>query len=76
VIWSQNHSDGFSRFGFKTGGDGFFQFDFKTGGNDLSRFSLKTGGSGFFIWPSKLAATVWWFEPQNHRDDFLVYALK
>jgi hypothetical protein len=23
VVWPQNHSDGFHRFGLKTGGDGF-----------------------------------------------------
>jgi hypothetical protein len=32
VVWPQNHSDGFLRFGFKTGGDVFFQFGLKTSG--------------------------------------------
>jgi hypothetical protein len=35
VVLPQNHWDGFSWFGLKTGGD------------SLSRFSLKTGGGGF-----------------------------
>jgi hypothetical protein len=31
---------------------------------------------GFLISPSKSAATVWWFGPQNHRGGFLVWASK
>jgi hypothetical protein len=64
VVWPQNQWDGFLRFGFKIGGDSF------------SRFSIKTGGSGFLVCASKLAATVWWFEPQNHLDGFWVWASK
>jgi hypothetical protein len=30
----------------------------------------------FSVCVSKLAAMVWWFGPQNHRDDFLVYVSK
>jgi hypothetical protein len=41
VVWPQNHSDGFRRFGLKTCCDGFHQF------------SLKTGGDGFFVLTSK-----------------------
>jgi hypothetical protein len=44
VVWPQNHSDGFHRFGLKTGGDGFLQFGLKTGGDGFSQFGLKTGG--------------------------------
>jgi hypothetical protein len=71
VVWSQNHWDGFIRFGLKTGGDGFLWFDFKTGGNSFSSLaskpvatvswlSLKTKVvEGIPIWASKPAATVW-----------------
>jgi hypothetical protein len=31
---------------------------------------------GFPVWASKPAALVWWFEAQNHRDGFLVWASK
>jgi hypothetical protein len=41
VIWPQKHSDGFPRFGLKTGGHGF---------PDLG---LKTDSSGLVIWASK-----------------------
>jgi hypothetical protein len=51
VVCSQNHWDGFLRFGLKTGGDGFL------------RFGLKTIGSRFPVWALKPAVTVWWFEP-------------
>jgi hypothetical protein len=40
----------------------------------FSRFGLKPMTSGFLVWSSKPAATVWWFEPQNLRDGFLVCA--
>jgi hypothetical protein len=61
VVWPQNHSDGFCRFGLKTGGDvfyrfglktycdGFLQFGLKTGGDDFSRFGFKTGGRFFLL---------------------------
>jgi hypothetical protein len=39
-------------------------------------FGLKTTRSDFPIWTSKLAAAVWRFSPQNHRDGFLVWASK
>jgi hypothetical protein len=32
--------------------------------------------TGFLVWASKPAAAVWWFGPQNHHDNFLVWALK
>jgi hypothetical protein len=35
VVWPQNNSDGFHRFGLKTGGDGFSRFGLKTGGRFL-----------------------------------------
>jgi hypothetical protein len=65
VLWPQNHSDGFHRFGLKTGGDGFWrlglkaycdgllQFGLKTGGGGFSQFYLKIGSSGLLIWTSK-----------------------
>jgi hypothetical protein len=30
VVWSQNHCDGFLRFGLKSGGDGFLRFGLKS----------------------------------------------
>jgi hypothetical protein len=39
-------------------------------------FGLKTTGTGFPVWATKPAATVWWFMPQNHHDGFLICALK
>jgi hypothetical protein len=47
TVWPQNHWNGFSQFGLKTGGDGFSLFDIKTGGDGFSRFGLKIGGDGF-----------------------------
>jgi hypothetical protein len=38
--------------------------------------ALKSVVDGFPVWVSKPAATIWCFEPQNHRDDFLVWASK
>jgi hypothetical protein len=35
VIWPQNHSDGFSWFGLKTGGFEFFGLGLKTDSSDL-----------------------------------------
>jgi hypothetical protein len=58
VVWHQNHSDGFLRFGLKTGGDGFLQFGLKTSGDGFVRFVLKTGGDGFSGLTSKPVATV------------------
>jgi hypothetical protein len=48
----------------------------KLGSTVCQWFGLKTTGMGFLIWVSKPAATVWGFEPQNHRDGFLVWASK
>jgi hypothetical protein len=78
-VWPQNHSDGFCRFGIKTGGDSFYrfgiktccdsflQFGLKTGGDGFSWFGLKTGG-GFLGWASK---PRWWrvsqFGSQNRQ---------
>jgi hypothetical protein len=53
VVWPQNHWDGFSRFGLKTGGDGFSWFGFKIGGFGFSSLGLKTGSYSFVIWVSK-----------------------
>jgi hypothetical protein len=41
-----------------------------------SDFVSKTVASGFPNWASKPAATVWWFGPQNHCDNFLLWASK
>jgi hypothetical protein len=53
VVWLQNHWDGFSRFGLKTGGDGFSRFGLKTGGNEFPGLGLKIGSYGLVIWASK-----------------------
>jgi hypothetical protein len=53
VVWPQNHWDGFSRFGLKTGDDGFFWFGFKTGGDGFPSSDLKTGSYGLVIWASQ-----------------------
>jgi hypothetical protein len=43
----------------------------------VSWLSLKTKVvDGFPVWASKLTTLVWLFGPQNHRDDFLVWASK
>jgi hypothetical protein len=43
----------------------------------VSWLSVKTKMvKGFPVWASKPAAMVWLFGPQNHCDDFLVYAPK
>jgi hypothetical protein len=75
VVWPQNHSDGFRRFGLKTSGDGFWRFSLKTccygfcwfghktSDDGFSQFSLKTGGR-FLGWASKLRwCRVFRFEP-------------
>jgi hypothetical protein len=53
VAWPQNHSDGFRRFGLKTGGDGSHLFGLKIIGDSFQRFDLK------------INVTVCWFGPQN-----------
>jgi hypothetical protein len=60
VVWPQNHSDSFCRFGLKTGGDGFYQF------------GLKTCYDGFSSLASKLVATVSPGLASNPAVDFLV----
>jgi hypothetical protein len=47
MVWPENHSEGFHRFGLKIGDDGFCRFD------------LNSGGEGFPVWASKLTALVW-----------------
>jgi hypothetical protein len=47
--------------------------------NEEHRFlgwASKPRSAGFSVWASKSAATVWWFESQNHRDGFLFWASK
>jgi hypothetical protein len=53
LIWPQNHSDGFSRFGLKIGGDGFSRFGLKTGGGGFPCLGLKTDNYGLVICASK-----------------------
>jgi hypothetical protein len=58
VVWPQNHSDGFHRFGLKTDGDTFCRFDLKTCCNGFLWFGLKTSGDDFSSLASKLVATI------------------
>jgi hypothetical protein len=58
VVWPQNHSDGFWRFGLKTCRDGFLWFDLKTGADGFWRFGLKTCATVFSSLASKLVATI------------------
>jgi hypothetical protein len=53
MVWLQNHYNGFSWFGLKTGGYGF------------SRFGIKTYGYSFCGLASKPLAPVFRFWPQN-----------
>jgi hypothetical protein len=53
VVWPQNHWDGFSRFGFKTGGDGSSWFGLKTGGGWFLGLDLKTDNFSLVIWALK-----------------------
>jgi hypothetical protein len=64
VIWPQNHSDGFHRFGLKTSGDGFWRFGLKTCCDGFLQFGLKTGDDGS---PDLASKPVVGFlvEPQN-----------
>jgi hypothetical protein len=76
VVWLQNYSDGFFRFGLKICGDGFSGLTSKPVATD-SWLSLKTKVvEGFPVWASKLqlrfgdlslkiTATISWFGPQN-----------
>jgi hypothetical protein len=58
VVWPQNHSDGFHRFGLKTGGDGFWRFGLKICCDGFLWFGLKTSDDGFSSLSSKLVAMV------------------
>jgi hypothetical protein len=58
VVWPQNHSDGFLRFGLKTGGDGFWRFDLKTYCNVSSGLASKPAAMVFSGLALKLVATV------------------
>jgi hypothetical protein len=58
VVWPQNHSDGFRRFGLKTGGDGFWRFGLKTCCDGFLCFGLKTSVNDFLQFGLKTVATV------------------
>jgi hypothetical protein len=47
VVWPQNRSGGFWRFGLKTYYGGFRWLGLKTSGDSFSRFGLKTYYGGF-----------------------------
>jgi hypothetical protein len=73
VVWSQNHWNGFLRFGLKIGGDGFFWFDLRW------FFSGLTSKSVTMISPelaSKSVARVSQFETQNWQLRFGDLGLK
>jgi hypothetical protein len=69
LVWPQNYSDGFCRFGLRTGGDdfwrfglktycdGFLWFGLKTCGNSFLQLGLKTGGDGFSRFGLKIGSS-------------------
>jgi hypothetical protein len=64
VVWSQNHSDGFYRFGLKTCCDGFCRFGLKTCCDGLA---LKPAATVSDSLASKPAVTVFQFGRQNRQ---------
>jgi hypothetical protein len=58
VIWPQNHSDSFHRFGLKTGGDGFWRFASKPAVMVSSGLASKPAATVSGCLASKPAATV------------------
>jgi hypothetical protein len=64
VVWHQNHSDDFSRFGLKTGGTIF---------SDLTLKPMTTVSPGL---PLKSVAQVFQFGPQNQQLWFGDLSLK
>jgi hypothetical protein len=73
VVWPQNHWDGFSQFGFKTGGDGFSRFGSQNWWQRVSRFGTQNQQLQFGDLGLKITATVSWFDPQNQAGyDLLV----
>jgi hypothetical protein len=58
VVWPQNHSDGFRRFGLKTGGIDFWQFGLKTCCDGFRWLASKLVATVFSSLTSKLVATV------------------
>jgi hypothetical protein len=57
VVWPQNHWDGFSRFGLKTGGDGFLGLASKPGVT-VSRFGPQNWQLRFGDLSLKITTTV------------------
>jgi hypothetical protein len=51
-------------------------FGLKTTQKVSSGLTLKSVATGFPVWSSKPAATVWWFGSQNQHDDFLIWSSK
>jgi hypothetical protein len=64
VVWPQNHSDGFCRFGLKTGGDGFWRFGLKTCCDSFSSLASKLVAMVSLGLDSK-PAVGFLVEPQN-----------
>jgi hypothetical protein len=69
VVWPQNHWDGFSQFGLKTGGNGFSRFGVKIGVGGFPSLGLKIGSYGLVIWASKSPRwfLVWISKPSGLR---------
>jgi hypothetical protein len=67
VVWPQNHWDGFSHFGLKTGGEGFSGLCLK-----ISSYSLMICASKsprwFFVWASKPCRLSLSVAPQNRWE--------
>jgi hypothetical protein len=87
MVWLQNHYNGFSWFGLKTGGYGFSRFGIKTYGYSFCGLASKPLAPVFRFWPQnqqlwfgdlahKITMTILWFEPQNQVGYGLSVALQ
>jgi hypothetical protein len=72
VVWPQNHSDGFRRFGLKTGGDGFAGLASKPVVMVSGCLVSKPAATVLFSLASKLVATVSPDLASKSADGFLV----
>jgi hypothetical protein len=75
VVWPQNHSNGFHRFGLKTGGDGFWRVGLKTRCDGFLQFGLKIDGDGFSR-PQNQRSVSWLSLKTKVVGGFLVWSSK
>jgi hypothetical protein len=77
VVWPQNHSDSFRRFGLKSGGDDFSSvWVSKPIATVCELFGLKTTWTVFAGLASKPVVTVCWFGLKICCYGFLWFGLK